>query len=475
MTFSRIRMGKMDSDPLPWRMQPDVATQSRAGLASVISLAIILVGFGCESDPSGQAQPASLRGVTIRDSAGVEIVENQAPERSHGSFWSLSPEPEFVLGGAEHGLAWEEEWEERTRDELAAMIFGVRGVARLADGRIAVLSEGNHQILLFEPSGRLSRAIGGRGPGPGEFIRPEHMQYLPPDTLAVWDHWMGPVSYFDTTGTLLAEKSIDLGRTLASLPDATAESRTTPLPDGSFVVAVQRRDPDFTRPAEGTVFRYPPVQFSRIDLATYIPVPLGTWDGPEVWAVPKRIREGHPQLADMGNPGMVLDSHIAVGGDPPMVYVSNGDRNEILQFALDGTLVRSIRRGTDPLAVTTRADRARKQYLAALAESLGQGSVAAFTRALPRRDTYPAVAALVVDTEGHLWVREWSASETGMPDQWSVFSAEGRWLGVLEGVAEPWLCVDMAPCWIDRDMFVITRHDDVGRERLEGYRIHREG
>ena len=456
-------------------MRPGTATRPRACLAAVAAFAIIPAAFGCESDSADQARPASPGGVTVQDSAGVEIVENHAPERSPGNFWSLSPEPEFVLGGGEHGRAREEEWDDRTRDELAALIFGVSGVARLADHRIAVLSAGVHQVLVFEPSGELSRAIGGRGPGPGEFVRPEHMQYLPPDTLAVWDHWMGPVSYFDTTGALLTERPSDRSRTLASLPDATAESRTTPLPDGSFVIAVQLWDPDFTRPADGTVFRYPPVQFSRIDPATHMPVPLGgTWDGPEAWAVPERVREGH-ELPDVADPGMVLDSHIAVGGDPPMVYISNGDRNEIQQFALDGTLVRSIRRSTDPLAVTASADRARKQYLAALAESLGQEGVAAFTTALPRRDTYPAVAALVVDTEGRLWVREWSASETGMPDQWSVFSPEGRWLGVLEGLAEPWLCVAVAPCWIDRDMFVITRHDEVGRERLEGYRIHREG
>ena len=455
---------------------PGMATRPRACPAAVAAFAIILGGLGCESDSAGEARPASPQGVTIHDSAGVEIVENQAPERSRGSFWSLSPEPEFVLGGTQHGLAWDEEWGDgRTRDELAALIFGVRGVARLADGRIAVLSEGVHQVLVFEPTGRLSRAIGGRGPGPGEFVRPEHMQYLPPDTLAVWEHWMGPVSYFDTTGTLLTERPSDRSRTLASLPDATAESPTTPLPDGSFVVAVEHWDPDFARPPDGTMFRYPPVQFSRIDPATYMPVPLGgTWDGPEVWAVPERIQEEH-EIPDVLEPGMVLDSHIAVGGDPPMVHISNGDRNEIRQFALDGTLVRSIRRSADPLSVTPRADRARKQYLAALGESLGQAHMAAFSRALPRRDTYPAVAALVVDTEGHLWVREWSASETGMPDQWSVFSPEGRWLGVLEGLAEPWLCRVVAPCWIDGDMFVITRHDEVGRERLEGYRIHREG
>ena len=466
----------MDSDQPTAQTHPGMATRPRTCPAAVAAFAIILGGLGCESDSAGEAPPASPQGVTIHDSAGVEIVENQAPERSRGSFWSLSPEPEFVLGGTEHGLAWEEEWGDgRTRDELAALIFGVRGVARLADGRIAVLSEGVHQVLVFEPTGRLSRAIGGRGPGPGEFVRPEHMQYLPPDTLAVWEHWMGPVSYFDTTGTLLTERPSDRSRTLASLPDATAESPTTPLPDGSFVVAVEHWDPDFARPPDGTIFRYPPVQFSRIDPATYMPVPLGgTWDGSEVWAVPERVQEEH-EIPDVLEPGWVLDSHIAVGGDPPMVHISNGDRNEIRQFALDGTLVRSIRRTADPLAVTPRADRARKQYLAALGESLGQAHMAAFSRALPRRDTYPAVAALVVDTEGHLWVREWSASETGMPDQWSVFSPEGRWLGVLEGLAEPWLCRVVAPCWIDGDMFVITRHDEVGRERLEGYRIHREG
>ena len=82
----------------------------------------------------------------------------------------------------------------------------------------------------------------------------------------------------------------------------------------------------------------------------------------------------------------------------------------------------------------------------------------------------------MVELPNNLWVREWSASETGMPDQWSVFGAEGRWLGVLEGLTDPWLCVAaMAPCWIDRDMFVITRFDELGRERLEGYRIRREG
>ena len=50
-------------------------------------------------------------------------------------------------------------------------------------------------------------------------------------------------------------------------------------------------------------------------------------------------------------------------------------------------------------------------------------------------DDHPPFFDVIVDTEGYLWVREWSESETGLPDQWSVFSPQGRWLGSM---AVPW-------------------------------------
>ena len=101
--------------------------------------------------------------------------------------------------------------------------------------------------------------------------------------------------------------------------------------------------------------------------------------------------------------------------------------------------------------------------------------------ALPRRTDYPAVEAILVDADGHLWVREWSASESGIPDQWSVFSPEGRWLGALAFPPDPaapdrHLCRQYTTtCWIDRDYFVIVRQDELGVERIEGYRIRRGG
>ena len=196
-----------------------------------------MVGAGaCDDSPGGDAGVAGAA-FTVWDSAGIEIVENHAPEYPPGQFWTLDPEPEIVLGGGVGGG--------RARPggaggaaarDSAELIWRVVGIARLEDGRVAVLSQGNHQLYLFEPSGELSTVIGGRGEGPGEFDRPQLLQYLAPDTLVVWDYWFAPASYFDTGGALLKERTIDLLELMARVPGSSAESQVIPFGNGSFVV-----------------------------------------------------------------------------------------------------------------------------------------------------------------------------------------------------------------------------------------------
>ena len=147
---------------------------------------------GCDTGPPAGDSAGRSAGVTVRDSAGIEIVENHAPEHPEGHFWTINPEPAFVLGGIATGA--------ESESDLDGAVWAIRGLAMLVDGRIAALSQGHHKVFIFDTFGRLSREFGGRGEGPGEFARPIRPQYLPPDTLAVWDHWMGPVTYFDTAG-----------------------------------------------------------------------------------------------------------------------------------------------------------------------------------------------------------------------------------------------------------------------------------
>ena len=96
---------------------------------------------------------------------------------------------------------------------------------------------------------------------------------------------------------------------------------------------------------------------------------------------------------------------------------------------------------------------------------------------------YPAVEALQVDTEGNLWVREWSTTDSDHPDQWSVFSPRGRWLGTLRAPGSergnPIFCTTgggflHAPCWIGKEFFLGVTRDDMDVESVVGYRIDRK-
>ena len=451
--------------------------------AQSLILAVSLAA-GCDRPPpeggaSGRGD-ASEAAFTVRDSAGVEIVVNHAPERPRGRFWTFDREPAFVLGGKTN-LGGDAP-RIGPGDTVSGAIWRVVGIARLADGRIAVLSSENGQLYLFEPSGRLSKTIGRKGRGPGEFSRPQHLWYLPPDTLVVWDRWMGPITRFDTAGRVLERRSIDLGTALERLPgEASVESRTIALPDGSFLVEVVSRDADFDRPPDDTRIRYPPVEYVRLDEA-YTAISLGSWEGRERWVVPERFGELSPVAGsylagiDYLYPTSLV-SHVAAGGHPPAIYVSGGDSNEIRQFSLDGTLVRIIRRTTSPVRVTERAWRQKAWRVLSVVNG-GAAWDRPLVEAMPKWDSYPPLHGMIVDSEGRLWVREWSEAETGAPDRWSVFSPQGRWLGVLDAPANPARPPDLGHCqrcWVGKDFFLTVTRDDLGIERVEAYRIRRGG
>ncbi len=424
-----------------------------------ITLSIVILAPGCEQRSPDQGATGPAPSVTTRDSADIEIVENHAPEHSAGSFWSIDPQPEFVLGGSENpsGLA----------NDSSQLVWGVVGLARLPDGRVAILSSENRRLMLFEPSGELSRTIGGPGEGPGEFIRPEQLQYLPPDTLAVWDYFLTAIDYFDSSGNLLRERSADYAKLREH--GASGESRRIPLSDGSFLVGVMDKIPD-----------------DSPDDCTHLTVTSESLRGEErKLHAAELLKIGDSYSARSFGCASSFFSLMAAGGDPPYFYIHNAG-NEVQQRALDGTLMRIIRRSTEPPPVTDKARLAEREhwmrYGAGMAELVVRTEEIRDVEApIWRREKYDAVESMLVDTEGHLWIREWSASESGIPDQWSVFSPAGRWLGVLAFPPEPIgsdlrICTRRTTaCWIGKDYFLVVRRDEMGVERVEGYRIRRGG
>ena len=396
------------------------------------ALASCVQGTACESPRDPQA---TYQDATLRDSAGIEIVENHSPQWIGTDFWTIDPQPVVAVGG--HGS-------DATPGDSSFLAWNAIGLGRLSDGRVAVLSRGEHRLLLFEPSGKLSKSIGRAGEGPGEFRYPMHFQVLPGDTLVVWDHPIGPVWQFDTTGALLGSRHIDLGAAFASTlraGDGKFEGVTLPLPDGSFIVKV----PDRSRepPPVEQLFR-PLCRITRID-AAYAPYSFGQWEQSEQMRI--KFPPVYPQ------PLFPARLKIAEGGNPWSVYISNGDRNEIQEYSPTGALQRIVRRTTDPIAIT---DRERE-----LAETFVANEVPGLpTDHLPPQDFHPPVNDLLVDSEGYLWVMD----KVG---QWSVFGRDGIWLGTLE--------IPLREVhWIEEDLVLGIAYDyDMGLKWVEGYRLNR--
>ena len=403
---------------------------------------ILLIGVGspaCERPPVRD----EVLGATVRDSAGIRIIENHAPAWDTADAWAIDPEPEFVIGGFTAGQAG--------AVDTAALVWDISAAARLSDGKVAMLSpRGDSKVLVFEPSGSLFASFGGKGSGPGEFSNPQHLQVLPGDTIVVWDRAFGPISYFDPSGTLLRDRRVDVGRLREVLPggQTLGESVHLPLPDGSFVVETRERGWDV--PTQGYIRR--PLQYVRID-STYSANEFGRWEGMEQFRI-------HPPASALGVLPFPANSSVAVGGEPLSVYITNGDRYEIHQFSVAGVLQRIIRVTSDPIPITSAELDQWKQGMRAANPNWDWGAWERSFGELAERPFRLAVSRILVDTQGYLWVF------TGMA--WKVFSEEGRWLGTLETPGGRTL-------WVGDDLVIRRRTDpDTGVETVEGYRLQRQ-
>ncbi len=117
--------------------------------SSSVALGSLLLSLVAGCGPETASRPSA----TIRDSAGVTIVENQQGIPPDAGGWSLAARPSLVIGSLhepeDNGL------------------YRVRGALRLPDGRIAVGSDGSHELRIYEADGALVRRLGGEGEGPG--------------------------------------------------------------------------------------------------------------------------------------------------------------------------------------------------------------------------------------------------------------------------------------------------------------------
>jgi len=162
---------------------PTLALPIACGLTCALTV------FGC----GGETGSATVWDGTVRDSAGIEIVENYGtPLWRDGAGWTFT---EVLRIGVVDGTP---EYE-----------FGqITGIAVLSDRRIVVGDAMAHQLRFFSADGVHELTVGRQGQGPGEFGSGFLQPYVGPgDTLIVRDRGNQQMHVIAPDGTWLESYS----------------------------------------------------------------------------------------------------------------------------------------------------------------------------------------------------------------------------------------------------------------------------
>lgn len=348
-------------------------------LPILILLLVCLLPGGCENGTS----PNSA--FTVRDSAGITIVESSEPQLGPGA-WTVTPEPVLEIGqleGNEQYLFAGIPIEERTQ---------MGGTFRLDDGRIVVCDGIARTVRIFDQEGRFVLQFGRSGHGPGEF-RSFIMACDRLDTgIAVLERLAA--SLFDAQGRFLRKirSAVPRGLMIRGV-----------YADGSLLVrrvsnvAQMRRAPGLVAPTADLLMQGPDGQPNDWTLPVHLETVLAFREG----------REPATTHQEFGPIGVITTT--ANG----FVYGWSASY-ELRLFDRSGHLTRVTRSALDPVPVAEedRADdlSGAPQELVSIVKKYAMEHYAPFNR-------------ILVDGLQHLWVHRIH------PDtSWDVFSPDGRWV-----------------------------------------------
>ena len=358
-----------------------------------LAIAFSALALGCEP-----AEPPSAT-VTVRDSAGITIVESAAPIWADGEGWTIAAEPEVVIGEAEGDERY--------------LLDGVHGARRFPDGRIALLDRGSSRVRVYTAEGRHLFDVGGPGDGPAEFSNAQYLD-LVGDTIVVYEYAPATLTWFDDGGEFVRTAP------LPSLPSGPPYGTAFGFlgRDGVVVAALVLR-PDY-RPGRTrqTMFLW------RVDLT-----------GPGVDLVAE-IRTDEIFVYNTGGwNDVTFGKTTSFTASDRWIYVAPSDAYSIQVLDSHGVVRRIIRRQVEPRAVTP-ADLRRHAEQVVAVNFLPPDRVDVIVRRVRAgeiaiAETMPAYRYLTVDVEENLWVEDWD--DVGI-DQgaFSVFRTDGAWLGKVD-------------------------------------------
>lgn len=369
-------------------------------------LAATACGGGGSEDPGSEGRPA-----TVRDSAGVTVVENGAE-----GAWAPGEGRdvrEVVSLGSVDGP------EETTWGEVVGMV-------PLAEGGVAVLDGQARRLRLFGRGGAHLASAGGFGRGPAEFDEVAGLAALG-DTIAVWDWSQRKLVLFSPRGEFVTSRAFSVNVFRVGFPETFAR-----LPSGDFLLVarnscrVPRREGDnqwrVTLVAgDGSRTR----TLRARELGGVVPI----YGPPGTFCIRAELPFPERNLTALLPSGEVAYAH----GSTYEVTVHSGPGEEGSGGDdPSGRIVRIVRRRAPPLAVSARSltvHRERQRQ-----RRLEEEKIALILDTLdgrPAPELRPPLDRMRSDEAGRLWLRRTPNLDDGTAD-WDVFGPEGLFLGSVE-------------------------------------------
>jgi len=335
----------------------------------------------------------------VRDSAGITIVENDHTRPRWTTPWVLSEEPVLRIGSVE--------------EDTTQLLYRVTDTRRLRDGRVLVVNAGSAEVRIYSAEGQLLQTLGRRGEGPGEFRSPWNAYPLQGDSILIIDLYR-EVAIFDSDGIFAREFDLNLPEGLLGGESAEPVDQ---FGDGSLLF----RGHSVYDPSRQGVGR---------NVVPMLRIPLdGTLAGSLGDFLDQTNHYGQPHR-DYAFGAWAKEA----AADSTMWY-GPGDRFELGEVALDGTVLKLVRlnRPARPITEADR-DRYREDYSKQM-DVWNPGRGEEYWRRMADDalfpDSFPVHHQLETDPLGNVWVQDYRSmlSVTPVDRVWSVFDAKGAYLG----------------------------------------------
>ncbi len=344
---------------------------------------------------------AGSPGAVIRDSAGVQIVENTDFAWPDGQGWRLSDDPALDIGVLDGDSMYQ--------------LYQVAGALKLDDGRIVVANAGSYELRFYNSEGTFLKAAGRKGGGPGEFGGMLWIQSYAGDSLIIYDWRNRRVSFFDDEGNFGRSFQLKFLAQGGGFPIYTGI-----FPDQSLMVAVQ----EFLMSGEmKTELRRDTVVYLRTDSEGELIDTLGCLPGGEVYTNVDEDRA----VAGVRPFGRYPQQVVSGKG----FYYGSSDAYEIAFYDMKGKLKRIIRRAQPLLRVTAEDIELHKQQQIEEAEAEGASQMIEHLMAtVPFPETMPPYSEFRTDLHDNLWVADYRRPGDDQPT-WTIFDPSGQMLGVV--------------------------------------------